>query len=576
MSTKNNNQNTKTNDHSKDNKPKVNPPSVLAIRTKTDISFINFPTQLDEAETILKDGPRIPITQIVDPQGDLIWTTRGDRCAVPTAHGIFVYNVDITKPEFSLQLHAHIPYKTSRWLQFSPRGTYLLSFETQTRDCNENLSIWDLSQFGSQKAISETDQYGLLCRRPQIDDISIMPHSILQWTDDEKYAFFLTSRGVLNCYNSTDLSTSLTTYEQRGLVTFALSQIVDKVTQGSSTVPEQASENQHISLFSPTVGDKPGIIALFRVTDILTAKTTKQLSPRQTLSLFRATEVHMKWHSSGKAMLALTYFDDPTVDSYYPESRLFLMYTDAPPKRVGFNDTNPNPNVFDVQWNTAGYEFGTLHGKSHDAQLTIWYAKDCSIVSELASGPWNKIYYSPGGRLILVAGVGSLSGHYEIWDKQTSTCLHRSQDKESPRLFGWSACGQYIYNATLFPWLRVDNQFKILSYLGKIIYSEKGKIPAITKHVNAGNEMNAITLKQKGPDQGHFCQVSAHVYPRVGLMSDLKITNAVVKAARERLEADKRNNTRPVRASLTDFADGSGISFQKKKVDTTGFGSWRR
>ncbi len=103
----------------------------------------------------------------------------------------------------------------------------------------------------------------------------------------------------------------------------------------------------------------------------------------------------------------------------------------------------------------------------------MWAAKGCKPIKELGSGPWNTIRFSPSGRFIAVAGFGNLAGQIEIWDKNKLVRLGAFQDRDSPKCLEFSPCGRYILSGTMFPWLRVDNQFKIQTYSGEPVYSEK-------------------------------------------------------------------------------------------------------
>ena len=50
--------------------------------------------------------------------------------------------------------------------------------------------------------------------------------------------------------------------------------------------------------------------------------------------------------------------------------------------------------------------------------------------------------------------------------------LCSSQDTDSPKTLEWTPCGRYFITATLFPWLRVGNKFKIRHYGGGVVYEE--------------------------------------------------------------------------------------------------------
>jgi len=110
---------------------------------------------------------------------------------------------------------------------------------------------------------------------------------------------------------------------------------------------------------------------------------------------------------------------------------------------------NPGP-IHDVAWSPRHLEFTTLQGEAKAAKATIWSVKDkdCVPIKEMGNGPWNMIQYNHSGRFVALYGF------------------------DSPRSLQWSPCGRYFTTATMFPWLRVDNCFKIYSYDGTVLYKE--------------------------------------------------------------------------------------------------------
>jgi len=565
------------------------PPVVTAIRTKQDVTFLALPVQPSQFP---KEPVRLPFS-INNPTSDVIWSPVGDRCAVCTSDGIFVCDTPLTPgAEFCLNLRAILPHNTARYVQFSPLGTYLISYETYTKYCPVNLVVWDLSVWQNntcqlkpqddvtpdgadnvvngvedgdnnngekngdsviveksaervEKKLYSITHESIIFKMAQRHDLPTSPHSSVQWTDDELYTFILQDVGQISCYKSKDMKKPLTTVKQKRLSLFQLSKI-----------PKSGDlSTQHIALFSPCHADEPARCIIFKTLDIVRGQSIASgghpppnapkmpplpivwgpLKPCQQVAIFRTNSVSMQWHMASQALLLKTSFDDGSGQSYYGETRLYVVYVDKEAVAVSFGNDSKG-EIHDAAWCPTNFEFTTLHGPARDATCTIWHARDCSAVRSICSGPFNVIRYNPSGRLLLLAGLGSLSGKMEIWDKKNLVRLYRGQDEDSPRNINWSPCGRYLISATIFPYLRVGNQFKIQRFDGTVLYQEKAKQSA-TK-LSIAPESSVITLSQQGPDNGHFLQVSPNFFPRTGIFLDVKIPQELLQSAQVKMKIE--------------------------------------
>ncbi|PVU97987.1 hypothetical protein BB559_001827 [Furculomyces boomerangus] len=343
-------------------------------------------------------------------------------------------NVTITSAE-NYQTLAVIPETKVVALEFSPKGTYLMTYErfvkTAEGQVHRNLKIYrsaDGSFLGSFTQKNMSDWH-------------------LQWPQDESCCAQLLN-GTINFYRPTenmgnsppDMKLSL-----EGLKSFSIS-------PGLSPA---------VAVFIPERKGAPAAVRMYSLGSFTHVLANK--------SFYKAEKVEFIWHNLGTSLLVLTHTEvDNTGKSYYGETNLYYMTTAGNfDCRVPLNKEGP---IHDVAWNPVEKEFVVVYGFI-PSKASLFDSRANEVFS-FGIEPRNTVRFNPQGRVLAIAGFGNLSGRVDIWDYKNRKMI-KSVDAHGSSLCSWSPCGRYLMTATLSPRLRVDNGFKIYHYSGKLVHSRE-------------------------------------------------------------------------------------------------------
>ncbi|MCO5558277.1 hypothetical protein L7F22_011856 [Adiantum nelumboides] len=228
-------------------------------------------------------------------------------------------------------------------------------------------------------------------------------------------------------------------------------------------------------------GEKKGAPASVRVYSLASLIPTPDQPPApiSQKTFFKADKIQIKWNTAGTALLFLTSTDvDKTGKSYYGETNLYMMSTRGDfDCRVALDKEGP---VHDFEWNPNCREFVVIYG--YMPAKTTLFSYRVNVIAELGTASRNVAAFNPQGRLLLIAGFGNLSGTVDIWDREklggsagtsaeanAAGKLH-SFDGSNSSVCQWSPDGQFILTATLSPRLRVDNGVRIWHCTGQLVH----------------------------------------------------------------------------------------------------------
>ena len=333
----------------------------------------------------------------------------------------------------TLEQRLTIPKSKTRHLQFSPLGTYIVTWEPyailqgqSTGDAN--LEIWA----GGEKAaefIQKSQQ-----------------NWCPQWSDDEQ----LCARNVTNevhCYDGGLPGHSVSRKLQvENLATFALS-------QGKAPC--------RIACYVPGMKGAPSFVRLYEY-----PRLEGPGSILANKSFYRADSVTFVWNKKGSALLVLTSTEtDKTGASYYGEQGLHYLSVRGDGNMVPLSKRGP---IYSVEWNPDSEDFCVVYGFMPSC-ATLFNCK-CEPVFEFGTAHRNCVNYNPQGNIICLSGFGNLKGSMEFWDRKQLKLISSPQAPNTTQL-EWSPDGIYVATATNAPRLRVDNGFKIWHFTGSLLFS---------------------------------------------------------------------------------------------------------
>ncbi|KAL2163404.1 hypothetical protein VTH06DRAFT_5461 [Thermothelomyces fergusii] len=370
------------------------------------------------------------------PEGNLrccVYSPCGRYFAYASTEGVVV--VDASDGHVLTSLPIANVYE----LGFSPRGTYLSTWERPSKDengdANKNLKIWRTIEDLAEGA--ERQPLGTFVQKSQSG-------WNLQYTADEKYCARMVTNEV-HFYSSSDLSTVWNKLRVEGVADFAIA----------------PGLNHNVAVFVPVRKGQPAAVRVYNVPLFN--------SPISQKSFFKGDKVQLKWNALGTSLIVLAQTDvDKSNKSYYGETTMYLLSANgAFDARVTLDKEGP---IHDVAWSPNSTEFGVIYGFM-PAKTTIFNHRGVAIHS-FPIGPRNTIIFSPNGRFVLVAGFGNLAGQIDIYDLEKDYRKICTIESGNPSVCAWSPDSRYVMTATTSPRLRVDNGIKLWHVSGAIMYNE--------------------------------------------------------------------------------------------------------
>ncbi|GLB35631.1 putative functions in the early steps of protein synthesis of a small number of specific mRNAs [Lyophyllum shimeji] len=329
------------------------------------------------------------------------------------------------------QLLQELPLPNVIELRFSPRGTYLSTWERPVKledgTQHKNLRIFSVSTGEELTAFTQKSQEGW--------DV--------QYTISESHAIRLVS-GEIQVYRPAEWSKG----------------IVEKLkVEGATAVTLSPGLNPSVAVF---VAEKKGAPASIKIYGLLSLNS----APTCQKSFFKADRAQIKWNTLGTQVLLLTQTEvDNSNKSYYGETGMYLLSAAGNfDCRITLDKEGP---IHDFAWSPNSKEFGVVYG--YMPAKTMIFDQRVRTLHDFGAAPVNTISFNPQGRLILLAGFGNLAGKIDVIDRRT---LRKVCTIDAPNTSHceWSPDGRFILTATLSPRLRVDNGVKIWHCSGPLLH----------------------------------------------------------------------------------------------------------
>ncbi|KAF9463413.1 eukaryotic translation initiation factor eIF2A-domain-containing protein [Collybia nuda] len=329
------------------------------------------------------------------------------------------------------QLLQELPLPNIIDLRFSPRGTYLSTWERPVKledgAQHKNLRIFSVSTGEELISFSQKSQEGW----------------DLQYTISESHAIRLVSSDI-QVFHPADWSKG----------------IADKLkVEGATSVSLSPGLNPSVAVF---VGEKKGAPASIKIYGLLSLNGL----PTCQKSFYKADKAQIKWNTLGTQVLLLTQTDvDNSNKSYYGETGMYLLSAAGNfDCRITLDKEGP---IHDFAWSPNSKEFGVVYGFM--PAKTMLFDQRVRTLHDFGASPHNTIQFNAHGRLVLLAGFGNLAGKIDIFDRRV---LRKICTIDAPNTSHceWSPDGRFLLTATLSPRLRVDNGIKIWHCSGPLMH----------------------------------------------------------------------------------------------------------
>lgn len=285
------------------------PVTQLLVRTRESIQIYDGPINSNGAISLRKaelfgDVTDLRICPLYSPDGSIVVYTFEKKV-------MSIHNTATGAQLFTL------PVGDAEYVEFSPKGTFLLTWSRPTKGSatapasgdSGNFRIWDA------RSGALITSFSLKVYKPQT----------IQWTANEEYCFRLVTNEI-QIFKGDALTVPIDKVHHKGLTQF----------QVTPTVAPYVS----VAAFNPESGGKPARVTLFRfnpkVTTTTTAvseetektnkseKITSVEGPVSSRTIFAASEAKLMWNAPGSALLVYAQADTDAT-SYYGATGLFLL-----------------------------------------------------------------------------------------------------------------------------------------------------------------------------------------------------------------------------------------------------------
>ncbi|XP_017102600.2 eukaryotic translation initiation factor 2A [Drosophila bipectinata] len=330
-----------------------------------------------------------------------------------------------------------LPRPKAFYLKFSPRGSYLCTWEhyTITKDRPEgspNLLVYEVASGNEVFAIVQKNQTDW---EPS-------------WSSDESI-FAMVVGGEALFYDLGEGTTKGFTSASRKI----------GGSRGGMLSLGPGNSPPFLAFYTPGAKGAPSMCKLYKY---------PALGQNQTVackSFFQADRVEMLWNKRGSGLLLLTSTEvDKSGASYYGNQAVHFMATKGDTCSVPLSKEGP---VHCVKWSPKANEFVVVYGFM--PSKAALYNLKCDVIFDFGEGPRNCAYFNPFGNLIVLAGFGNLPGAVEVWDVSKREKLANLKCADTT-VFEWHPNGEWFVTATTAPRLRISNGFKVYHYSGALLH----------------------------------------------------------------------------------------------------------
>ncbi|KAL9225539.1 hypothetical protein vseg_001448 [Gypsophila vaccaria] len=219
-----------------------------------------------------------------------------------------------------------------------------------------------------------------------------------------------------------------------------------------------------LALFVPELGNQPAKVSLYQI--------PSKVEIRQK-NLFSVSDCKMYWQSSGEYLAVKVDRYTKTKKSTYTGFELFRIKERDIPIEV-LELENKNDKIIAFAWEPKGHRFAVIHGDNPRPDISFYSMKTThhtsrvSKLTTLKTKQANALYWSPGGRYIILAGLKGFNGQLEFFNVDELETMGSAEHFMCTDI-EWDPTGRYVATAVTSVH-EMENGFNIWSFNGKLLY----------------------------------------------------------------------------------------------------------
>ncbi|XP_076951731.1 eukaryotic translation initiation factor 3 subunit B-like [Bidens hawaiensis] len=216
------------------------------------------------------------------------------------------------------------------------------------------------------------------------------------------------------------------------------------------------------ALFVPELGggNQPARVSLFQI--------PSKVELRQK-NLFSVSDCKMYWQSNGEYLAVKVDRYTKTKKSTYTGFELFRIKERDIPIEV-FELDNKNDKVISFAWEPKGHRFAVIHGDNPRPDVSFYSVKGGKVskLTTLKQKQANALFWSPGGRFIILAGLKGFNGQLEFFNVDELETMATAEHFMATDI-EWDPTGRYVATSVTSVH-EMENGFNIWSFNGKLLY----------------------------------------------------------------------------------------------------------
>jgi len=375
----------------------------------------------------------------------LDWSPLGNMIATAHRQGVAVWG----GPDFTrLQRFEH---PGAQYIQFSRGENYLatMSVVESKRGSKISLKVFN----------TRTAKLLRLFEGPEEDilPLGLREWPVLQWSGgiDDKYVAKISPAGdAVQVYELPEM----TLLDRKSIKLDAL-----KECQWSPRDPMLAAYQAE-----DATGNRPARVVLIKIPE--------RTEVRQK-NLFNVSEARMFWHPQGDYLAVKVERKSKTGKTNTPTFEFFRLNEKDVPMEVMELPVKTH-RVFNFAWEPRGNRFCVVHGDGPRHEVSFYTMEGASkagvgqvtLLNTLKNKQTNQLFWSPGGKNIVMATLGGSAGLLEFFNVEEMASM-ASEEHFMCVGGAWDPTGRYFAS-----WVdsrhQMENGYEIRSFNGKLLYRE--------------------------------------------------------------------------------------------------------
>lgn len=190
-------------------------------------------------------------------------------------------------------------------------------------------------------------------------------------------------------------------------------------------------------------------------------------------NLFNVVGVNMHWQSGGDYFAAKILRTTKSKKSTYSGFELFRLREPNCPMEV-LELPNKAEKIVAFAWEPKGHRFAIIHGDGARPDVSFYSMKDkqgnnnCTLIGTIKNKTANHLFWSPNGRVVILAGLKTMNGQFEFFDVDAMDTM-ASVEHFMATDVEWDPTGRFVTTAVTSVH-QMENGYHMWTFNGKLLY----------------------------------------------------------------------------------------------------------